>query len=204
MTWTATVLEDLRTLWGEGHSTSEIGRRLGVSKGAVIGKASRIGLDPRPSPIRSAKPPAPRMPRDAPKLDAYSAADVDAWVVAYEQGGTLRAISAATGAGRSTIRRWLLRRGVTLRDAVPQPMPFSPPTVRRRVVWPERKAPPAPPQWPAPGATTHRTCQWTEAHPKRHGIAFPCQCETHRGAYCETHYRVVYQHVPSIAARAGA
>src|ERR1700744_3502936 len=48
----------LRELWAQGHSTAEIGRRLNVSKNAIVGKAHRLDLDARPSPIRreSAKP----------------------------------------------------------------------------------------------------------------------------------------------------
>ena len=42
----------LRELWSEGHSTAEIGRRLGVSKNAVVRRARRIDLPGRPSPIR--------------------------------------------------------------------------------------------------------------------------------------------------------
>lgn len=52
MDWTDEVIERLRSLWAEGHSTAEIGRRLGVSKNAVVGKAHRLALPPRPSPIR--------------------------------------------------------------------------------------------------------------------------------------------------------
>ena len=52
MEWTEAVIAELRSLWAEGLSTAEIGRRLGVSKNAVVGKAHRLGLDPRPSPIR--------------------------------------------------------------------------------------------------------------------------------------------------------
>ena len=37
----------LRLLWNEGVTTAEIGRRIGVSKNAVIGKVHRIGLVPR-------------------------------------------------------------------------------------------------------------------------------------------------------------
>ena len=51
-TWTETAIAGLRRLWDEGHSTAEIGRRMGVSKNAVVGKAHRLALPPRPSPIR--------------------------------------------------------------------------------------------------------------------------------------------------------
>lgn len=52
--WADTALvERLRALWGiEPHlSLAEIARQLGVSKNAVAGKAHRLGLEPRPSPI---------------------------------------------------------------------------------------------------------------------------------------------------------
>jgi GcrA cell cycle regulator len=45
------MISSLRVLWTEGHSTAEIGRRLGVSKNAVVGKAHRLDLPSRPSPI---------------------------------------------------------------------------------------------------------------------------------------------------------
>lgn len=45
----------LRQYWDEGLSTAEIGCLLGVSKGAVIGKAHRLKLRPRPSPIKGAR-----------------------------------------------------------------------------------------------------------------------------------------------------
>jgi len=60
--WTAEAVATLRQLWDEAHSTLEIGRRLGTSKNAVIGKARRLALPGRPSPIRwggaAAEPPA--------------------------------------------------------------------------------------------------------------------------------------------------
>ena len=52
MDWTDEVIKRLRAFWAEGHSTAEIGRRMGVSKNAVVGKAHRLGLSARPSPIR--------------------------------------------------------------------------------------------------------------------------------------------------------
>jgi len=52
MEWSEETIVNLRALWAEGHSTAEIGRRLGVSKNAVVGKAHRLDLPARPSPIR--------------------------------------------------------------------------------------------------------------------------------------------------------
>ena len=52
MEWSEEVIGRLRMLWSEGHSTAEIGRRLGISKNAVVGKAHRLDLPSRPSPIR--------------------------------------------------------------------------------------------------------------------------------------------------------
>jgi GcrA cell cycle regulator len=52
MVWDDETIRLLRDLWSQGHSTAEIGRRLGVSKNAIVGKAHRLDLDARPSPIR--------------------------------------------------------------------------------------------------------------------------------------------------------
>ncbi len=52
MEWTDETITRLRTLWAEGLSTAEIGRRLNISKNAVVGKAHRLNLPARPSPIR--------------------------------------------------------------------------------------------------------------------------------------------------------
>ena len=63
MDWTDDVISRLKALWAEGHSTAEIGRRMGVSKNAVVGKAHRLALDARPSPIRRGPPgEAPKRP----------------------------------------------------------------------------------------------------------------------------------------------
>lgn len=54
------LVERLRALWAEGHSTAEIGRRLGMTKNAIVGKAKRLNLPARPSPIVRGR--APRDP----------------------------------------------------------------------------------------------------------------------------------------------
>ena len=49
--WTEERLAQLRSLWDEGLSISQIGDALGVSRNAIAGKAHRMGLPKRPSPI---------------------------------------------------------------------------------------------------------------------------------------------------------
>ena len=44
MEWSEEVIAQLRALWKEGHSTAEIGRRMGITKNAVVGKAHRLQL----------------------------------------------------------------------------------------------------------------------------------------------------------------
>ncbi|AUN29518.1 MAG: GcrA family cell cycle regulator [Niveispirillum sp.] len=52
-TWSEERVEKLRQLWGQGMSASEIAELLGnVTRNAVIGKAHRLGLSGRPSPIK--------------------------------------------------------------------------------------------------------------------------------------------------------
>jgi GcrA cell cycle regulator len=46
--WTPEKIEALTRLWDDkGVTTAEIGRQIGVTKNAAIGKARRIGLTPR-------------------------------------------------------------------------------------------------------------------------------------------------------------
>jgi GcrA cell cycle regulator len=47
VTWTPERVELLSQLWDEGLPAAEIGRRMGLTKNAVIGKVHRIALSPR-------------------------------------------------------------------------------------------------------------------------------------------------------------
>lgn len=52
MSWTDERISELTRLWQQGLSASEIGKRMGVSKNSIVGKAHRLNLPSRPSPIR--------------------------------------------------------------------------------------------------------------------------------------------------------
>ncbi len=62
MTWTDERISDLVRLWDDGHTASHIGKAIGVTKNAVIGKAHRLKLPPRPSPIRQSAAPKAQKP----------------------------------------------------------------------------------------------------------------------------------------------
>lgn len=69
MSWTDERVDQLKNLWTEGLSASQIARALGgVTRNAVISKVHRLGLVGRATPTRSERPrmpSAPRMPRIA-------------------------------------------------------------------------------------------------------------------------------------------
>ena len=67
--WTEERLAQLRKLWDDGLSISQIGDALGVSRNAIAGKAHRMGLPKRPSPIsktatEAKKPAKPKPPAE--------------------------------------------------------------------------------------------------------------------------------------------
>lgn len=85
MSWTDERIEKLTKMWEGGATASQIADELGgVSRNAVIGKAHRLGLKARPSPVKpnekdaapapaakpAAKPEAAPRPAPAPKVEA--------------------------------------------------------------------------------------------------------------------------------------
>jgi len=93
MSWTDERIDTLKTMWEGGQTASQIAEALGgVSRNAVIGKAHRLGLQSRPSPVVPKEevkpepvvaapppPPAPPPPVRAPEpVQAAPAASSDA------------------------------------------------------------------------------------------------------------------------------
>ncbi|GGB49405.1 GcrA family cell cycle regulator [Blastomonas aquatica] len=86
MSWTDERIDQLKTMWEKGLTASQIAEELGgVSRNAVIGKAHRLGLKSRPSPVKAgeAKPKvakkadAPK-PARKPEAEVESESDADA------------------------------------------------------------------------------------------------------------------------------
>ncbi|HWU73336.1 MAG TPA: GcrA family cell cycle regulator, partial [Sphingomonas sp.] len=67
MSWTDDRIDTLRTMWEKGMTASQIAEALGdVSRNAVIGKAHRLGLQSRPSPVKANDDSASAAPAPAP------------------------------------------------------------------------------------------------------------------------------------------
>ncbi len=68
MSWTDERIATLKKMWESGSTASQIADELGgVSRNAVIGKAHRLGLKSRPSPVKAGeKKAAPKAPAARP------------------------------------------------------------------------------------------------------------------------------------------
>src|SRR5512133_2792914 len=78
MSWTEERIERLKKMWHDGATASQIADELGgVSRNAVIGKAHRLGLEQRPSPVKPGeekeRKPAPAPAAAKPRADAPAA-----------------------------------------------------------------------------------------------------------------------------------
>ena len=86
--WTDDKVLTLRTMWSRGQPALQIARAIGVSRGAILGKAHRLGLP-----------------------DARETA-VDALRMAVAQHGTISAAARALGWSVHRAKRWAVREGI--------------------------------------------------------------------------------------------
>jgi len=71
MSWTDERIATLTKMWEGGATASQIAEELGgVSRNAVIGKAHRLGLKSRPSPVKANEKPKAKKKAPAPKPKA--------------------------------------------------------------------------------------------------------------------------------------
>jgi GcrA cell cycle regulator len=168
MVWDDETIRNLRDLWAQGLSTAEIGRRLCVSKNAIVGKAHRLDLDARPSPIR----------RDGPKPAAERTASYPRMA-----GPTLPPLPSA---GTSPVA-----------PPPSNVQPIRPaPVISQRRVAAAPVVPPAPrPVMPAPSVQTRRSapsCCWPIGEPGTKTFRFCDDASVQGKPYCDEHARIAY------------
>ena len=194
MEWSDDIIGQLRALWDEGHSTAEIGRRLGVTKNAIVGKAHRLDLPARPSPIRRDPDAAPvrRAPVrrvEGPTLPPLPSAVADADAGMPSFGETpLPALRPDFGPGPMSSgntptppRPSVMARPIIATPAAPRPV------VRPVAVPPPRPVPAAPRPY---GRVV--TCCWPIGEPGTREFHF-CDVPSEPGRpYCEEHVKIAY------------
>ncbi len=203
MSWTEERIGSLKTMWEKGMTASQIAEELGgVSRNAVIGKAHRIGLQSRPSPVKAndgeAKPAAKKAaapkPRPAPAAAPAAPPPAPAPIATSPSRSTapvpsiplLNASNAPTGAQlRSIGPGGFIRQGPG--DQAPPATPAPP----RRLV-------PAKPSAEIAGKTTlldlsEKVCKWPLGHPGEPDFHF-CGDKVNPGfPYCVAHCGHAYQ-----------
>jgi GcrA cell cycle regulator len=207
MAWTDERIERLRTMWEKGMTASQIAEDLGgVSRNAVIGKAHRLGLQSRPSPVKAHDPSntagaapakatasAPKAPKPSPAPSAAPSAAAPAPAPAPTQTPrftppvyTPQAPTGPTGAElRSIGPGGFLRQGPG--DQAPPATPAPP----RRLV-------PAKPAPEIAGKTTlldlnDKICKWPLGHPGEPDFHFCGDAVNPGFPYCVAHCGQAFQ-----------
>ena len=187
MEWTDESISRLRDLWQEGHSTAEIGRRMQITKNAVVGKAHRLTLPPRPSPIRKTLDGASHAPRSVlPVLRVTSSAATEPTRATPSP--------AATAGSVSNVR--LLRPVVPAMNRLPDIVEMlrapGPQPVRHEPRQQEPEAP-ATVRTVTPSRTRRgMTCCWPLGEPGTKSFSF-CGGEPIAGKpYCSDHAALAY------------
>ena len=200
MSWTEERIDRLKAMWTKGATASQIADELGgVSRNAVIGKAHRLGLESRPSPVKpgeekekkakAASAPKPAKPAPAPKAAPAGPEPRE------PAGETPRPDSAAAPTPSKLAEPGIQYRSVGPGGFIRQgpgdtqaPIPPAPP---RRLV-------PAKPSAEVADKTSlldlnDRVCRWPMGHPGEPDFYFCGQAANPGYPYCVEHCGVAYQ-----------
>jgi GcrA cell cycle regulator len=198
MSWTEERIERLKKMWHDGATASQIADELGgVSRNAVIGKAHRLGLEQRPSPVKPgeekevkkpAAAPAAAASKPAPKAEApapMQAAPTPPTAAPRPPQQSGPRISAHDLQYRSIGPGGFIRQGPGEQQA---PIPPAPP---RRLV-------PAKPSPEVADKTSlldlnDRICKWPIGHPGEPDFHFCGEPANPGFPYCVEHCGVAYQ-----------
>jgi GcrA cell cycle regulator len=200
MSWTEERIERLKKMWHDGATASQIADELGgVSRNAVIGKAHRLGLEQRPSPVKpgeekEVKKPAPvaAAPKAAPpKAEAPAAAKPTPASAATH--ATHAAPHAPTAPSRSApeMQYRSIGPGGFIRQGPGEQQAPIPPAPPRRLV----PAKPSPEVADKTGLLdlNDRICKWPIGHPGEPDFHFCGEAANPGFPYCVQHCGVAYQ-----------
>ncbi len=197
MSWTDERIERLKNMWAKGATASQIADELGgVSRNAVIGKAHRLGLEQRPSPVKAgeekeakkpaAAAPAAAAPKSAPKAEAPKPA-----VAAAATTASAAPQSANPPRSAPEMQYRSIGPGGFIRQGPGDQQPPIPPAPPRRLV-------PAKPSPEVAEKTSlldlnDRICKWPMGHPGEPDFHFCGNASNPGFPYCVQHCGVAYQ-----------
>lgn len=207
MTWTDERIETLKKMWEAGQTASQIAEELGgVSRNAVIGKAHRLELQARPSPVRpnepAPPPPAPVLdpepvtaevepePEPEPEPELAAEAEGEGEVDGGEDDNAPAPVTTQAMPPREPVLR-SVGPGGFLRQAPGEQQPPIAPAPPRRLV-------PAKPSAEISGKTglldlSDKICKWPLGHPGEPDFHF-CGEKVNPGfPYCVAHCGHAYQ-----------
>ncbi len=201
MSWTDERIERLKTMWTQGSTASQIAEELGgVSRNAVIGKAHRLGLESRPSPVKAGeeKEKKPK-PAPAPKAAKPTPAPAKAAPVTAEPAEPSEPRQASAPAAPPPPKQ---TEGTTIQYRSVGPGGF----IRQGPGDTQAPIPPAPPRRLVPAKPSaevadkaslldlnDRVCRWPMGHPGEPDFHF-CGKPSNPGyPYCVDHCGVAYQ-----------
>jgi GcrA cell cycle regulator len=193
MSWTEERIERLKKMWHDGSTASQIADELGgVSRNAVIGKAHRLGLEARPSPVKpgeekekqAAAAPAPKpapVERPAPKPVAAEA----------ERAAPAQPAARTSQRAPSELQYRSIGPGGFVRQGPGDQQAPIPPAPPRRLV-------PAKPSPEVADKTSlldlnDRICKWPMGHPGEPDFHFCGNASNPGFPYCVDHCGVAYQ-----------
>ena len=204
MSWTDERIATLTKMWEGGSTASQIADELGgVSRNAVIGKAHRLGLKSRPSPVKAnekkaASKPKAAEPKAAAKPKARPAAPAAKPEKESEQAATEPASAGSASPSqplpnptRELPKIVSVGPGGFLRQGPGDQQPPIPPAPPRRLV----PAKPSPEIADKTGLLdlSERVCRWPMGHPGEADFHF-CGEKVNPGfPYCVAHCGRAYQ-----------
>ncbi|MEA2998947.1 MAG: GcrA cell cycle regulator [Sphingomonadales bacterium] len=198
MSWTDERIERLTTLWTQGMTASQIAEELGgVSRNAVIGKAHRLGLQSRPSPVKPNEEgseereaaPAPQARAAEPGAKPAASAAASASAAFRSEAAPAEAAPAQPATPQPQIRS--IGPGGFIRQTPGEQQSPIPPAPPRRLV-------PAKPSPEIADKTSlldlnEKICKWPIGHPGEPDFHF-CGASANPGfPYCVEHCGVAYQ-----------
>jgi GcrA cell cycle regulator len=197
MSWTEERIERLKKMWADGATASQIADELGgVSRNAVIGKAHRLGLEQRPSPVKpgdekEVKKPAPSVA--AAPTKASSKPETPKAAPSPVQGAQAAPIAQHPAPQRAApeMQYRSIGPGGFIRQGPGEQQAPIPPAPPRRLV-------PAKPSPEVADKTSllelnDRICKWPMGHPGEPDFHFCGEAANPGFPYCVQHCGVAYQ-----------